>query len=311
MHTITRWPLERVLDARGRATGWAVVHAPVVSPDRMRILAGLLRDGARLIGMSSDTDFPRRGGEHPAGDPIDYWSLCEAWCHCFREPDAFLPHGVPRVLLSASDFTDPVRVRGQARAEWDGPQVDYVYVGHTEDWKCRAKGWELALRCLPVLHDDLGLRGLHVGAPAVTVPGVHTVASLPWPQLMAWLARARFLFAPNGLDASPRILAEALSLDVPVVVNRQILGGWKYVTARTGAFFDDEHDLAAAVSSCLASRRQTSAWFRTHHGPYLAGRRLLALLRSVDPNLAERSHLQLERRGGPGVAGRPLAGPLR
>lgn len=299
MRTTTRWPLERVLDAGGRPTGWAVVHAPVVSPERMRMLAGLLREGTRLIGMSGDADFPRRGGVHRADDPIDYWSLCEAWCHPFREPDDFLPPGVPRVLLSASDFTDPVRVREQARCGGRGPRVDYVYVGHAEGWKCHAKGWELALRCLPVLHGALRLHGMHVGAPAVTAPGVRTEAHLPWPQLMACLAQARFLFAPNGLDASPRILAEALCLDVPVVVNRRILGGWKYVTARTGVFFDDEGDVGPAVTACLHRRWPTAAWFRTHHGPYLAGRRLLTLLRGLDPGLTERSHLQLERNGGP------------
>jgi glycosyltransferase involved in cell wall biosynthesis len=299
----TPWPLELVLDAQGRRTGWAVLHAPVRSPDRMEVLSGLLRAGTRFVGMTSDGDFPHVEGH----DPIDYASMCDAWCHCFREPAARLPPGAPQTLLSDSDFTDYAWVVEQSRTAAPAPRYDFVYVGATEPWKQQAKGWELALRCLPVLCGELGLRGLLVGTAATGIPRLPTVTlvpALPWPELLRCVAGARFLFAPNELDASPRVLAEALSLDVPVVVNRCILGGWKYITRSTGVFFDDERDVAAAVTRCLRGTWRPHLWFRSHHGPYLAGRRLLRLLREVDPSLSERSHLRLERRVG--AAGRVL-----
>jgi hypothetical protein len=300
---LTTWPIERVLDSVGRPTAWAVVHAPVVSPHRQAQLAGLRWDGVRCVGMTSDMDFPLRTGDAVGDDPLDYGLLCEAWCHCFREPDRYLPVGPPRILLSASDFTIDVAVREQAtRARGrtgrrGGRPFDFLYVGPSMAWKRAAKGWPLARRCLPLLCGQLGLRGLAVGIPSAElgpIPGLTVVPELPWPRFLAELSQTRALFVPNGPDASPRVLAEALSLDVPLVVHRAILGGWKYVTPWTGTFFEDERDIGAAMRACLAGSWRPSAWFRTHQGPYLAGRRLLRLLRSLDPTLRERSHVVLE-----------------
>ena len=38
---------------------------------------------------------------------MDVYSAMDGWLHCFRNPDAVLPPGVPRILLSESDFYDP------------------------------------------------------------------------------------------------------------------------------------------------------------------------------------------------------------
>ena len=32
---------------------------------------------------------------------------------------------------------------------------------------------------------------------------------------------------------------QALALDVPLLMNRNIIGGWKYVNEKTGEFFND------------------------------------------------------------------------
>jgi hypothetical protein len=87
------------------------------------------------------------------------------------------------------------------------------------------------------------------------VPGIETCGELPWHELMARLTQARVAFFPNVLDASPVFLTEALCLDVPIVVNRRILGGWKYVRPGTGRFFTDENDVTGAVAGASSSRR--------------------------------------------------------
>jgi glycosyltransferase involved in cell wall biosynthesis len=281
-------PFLPLADSRGGDAGWALLGAPICTRAHHRELAALTCAGVRLAGMSSYLTFPR-----DIPDERDYGLVCEAWCHPFREPERFLPAGMPAALLSLSDFTDPRLVRPlqrwPARARWD-----VVYVGASESWKREAKGWWLAARCLPRICDELGLRALVVGAPGdgfEPSPRVRFTPWLPWPEFLATLAAARVLFVPNGLDPSPRVIAEALCLDVPVVVNRAILGGWKYVNAFTGEHFDGEHDATAAVERCLARGLRPRRWFAANHGPYHAGRRLLGLLRSVDPALRERSHL--------------------
>ena len=53
-------------------------------------------------------------------------------------------------------------------------------------------------------------------------------------------------------------------MDVPLVVNRAIIGGWKYVHPETGEFFDGAHNVAAAFQKVLAPTRRLSprAWFK-------------------------------------------------
>jgi hypothetical protein len=284
-----RWPIQRVLTDAGEATGWAIVHAPVQSPQRMQLLAELRRDGTRFVGMSSDTTFP----QSEVRGPIDYTSLCEAWCHCSRTPEEFLPAGMPRIRLSLSDFVDAQDVVRVSRMVPSLAAFDFVHVTATEPWKAAAKGWPLAMRCVPVLTGDLGLRGLVVGvdgSSVVPIAGITWRPFLPRAQFLSALARARFLFVASEADPSPRVLAEALSLDTPILLNRGILGGWHYLNRRTGVFFSDETDVSAGAMGCLANRAwQCRAWFEAHHGPRRSGTRLGRLLSRLDPRLNGRA----------------------
>ncbi len=76
----------------------------------------------------------------------------------------------------------------------------------------------------------------------------------------------RVLFAPNVHDASPRVLAEAMSLDVPILVNKYIVGGWKYVNRDTGAFFDSVDNVVDAYKDIVARQQagelRPRQWFK-------------------------------------------------
>jgi hypothetical protein len=299
-----RWPFQRVLDARAQPTRWVLVNGPIVTFEQQEHFADLCRSGRRFAGMSSYMTFPQLEPECISGgsnrDSLDYESICEVWCHCFREPGKYLRTDLPRALISASDFTDYMRVSPEvfgAPAHIQEKDVEFVYVGACEDWKREAKNWTLAGQCISRLCQDLGLRAFVVGAPNPQFPAHPEIAfsaPLAWDHLLARLSRARFLFVPNMLDASPRLLAEALCLNVPVVVNSNILGGWKYVNRFTGVFFDSEHDVTSSVRDCLQQALSPRDWFRANYGPYLAGQRLLQLLRIVDSEISESSHLCLD-----------------
>lgn len=286
-----RWPFLFVLDAEDRQTGWALVNGPIVTRAQQEQFVELRRTGHRFVGMSSYLTFP----DGCRGDPLDYELVCDAWCHCFRTPGRFLRTELPRALISMSDFTDYQRVSPHGLAP-PAERFDVVYVGATEDWKREAKNWRLAASAVPRLCCELGMCALVIGSPSDDFepsPRVTFRAQVPWPILLAHLASARFLFVPNVTDASPRIIAEALCLDVPIVVHREILGGWKYVNRFTGAFFENEAGATAAARAVCEASIAPREWFRANYGPYLTGKRLLALLRSVDPTLKERSHLRV------------------
>jgi hypothetical protein len=298
-------PFARVTGPAGEVLPWVLVRAPVTTYAHHRRLTELAQEGCRFAGVTSYAGFPEAGFR----DERDYGLLCEAWLHCFRSPERFLPPSGPRARLSESDFTDPLRV-DPSRVGGKLPQelvADVVHVSGAEPWREEVKNWPLAARCLRRLARESGWRVLVVDAPrhAKPIPGVTMTGPLPWARLLSVVAAARCLFVPAVLDASPRVLAEALCLDVPVVVNREILGGWHYVNAFTGTFFDDEHDVVAAVRGLGAGRRPR-AWFIAHHGPARAGARLLRLLRPLDDGLPDVTHLLFtldqERSGRPASA---------
>lgn len=63
-----------------------------------------------------------------------------------------------------------------------------------------------------------------------------------------------------------RVVAEALCLDVPVVINTHILGGWKYVDRRTGEFFGNADDVVDAFrrlrSPDRAAQLSPREWYK-------------------------------------------------
>ena len=57
---------------------------------------------------------------------------------------------------------------------------------------------------------------------------------------------------------------EALCLGLPVVMNRNILGGWKYINQQTGEFFTDASDIVSAYQTLQARADQLTPreWYR-------------------------------------------------
>jgi len=282
-----------VVDKDGRQTNWVALHAPIVSPGRLELFAGLRRQGFRFVGFTSDGHFP--------GDcdgRLDYLALCEGWCHCLRDPGRVFPPDTPLAAISLSDFTDPACVSVD-RFPRNSQGFDIIHVSAAEGWKREAKNWPLARACLLRLAGDLKLSCLAVGVEedeALASAGIACVSELPWPDLMGQLASARLLLVASVEDASPRILAESLCLDTPVLVNRAILGGWKYVNAFTGRFFSDVDDVGEATEKCLERRFHSRAWFSANHGPVHAGRELRRLLVALDPALGYHERLDLNAR---------------
>lgn len=90
--------------------------------------------------------------------------------------------------------------------------------------------------------------------------------TVPHMELADLMEQSEFFFIPNLSDASPRVAAEALSRNIPLVMNRHIAGGWKYINEQTGVFFDGEEDFLPAVQRLRelrdAQKLQPRDWFR-------------------------------------------------
>lgn len=278
------WPFLGLTDQFGRDIGWSALVGPV-SAESERGQLELVTQSHRLVGFTAFLRFP---SWPPPGEPK---ATPAGWAHCFRSTADLLPSGPPRVFLPLSDFTDPLLVSREKVGASPGRGVDFVYVCQPGRASEHVKGWELARRCLPILTLELGLRGLLVGRKNIAgleeIDGADQLEiadQLPWAELMRRFAASRFLFVPNELDPSPRIIAEALLMGTPVLVNRNILGGWHQVNPFTGAFFESEADVAAGARRCLSSWTSPRRWFAAHLGPLHSGARLAGLIRAIDPD---------------------------
>lgn len=286
------WPIRHIVDERGRDTGYLFLRGPLGPYVRFW---EEMRGRYRMMGLTSMGPYPlyHEGyGEVPLQAlPTDGWNrpnvrACEAWCHCFRRPDLYLPPGPIWELLSGSDFCDFDRVwsiaggDGMPAKRWD---VVYSCLGNR--FNEMQKNWDFAKACLRKLCVDGRLRVLLIGradTPDIPqLPGVDAYEFLPWTKFLQAMARCRIAFFPNMLDASPRVMTEAMSLGLPVLVNERILGGWKYINEHTGMFFSNEDDVLDAALTLLGGRYQPREWFAAHHGWRRTQVRLADLLRRV------------------------------
>jgi hypothetical protein len=104
--------------------------------------------------------------------------------------------------------------------------------------------------------NEYKLKGLCVGRIGCNLEelygdNIEVTDFLDYYELQNRMRQSRFLFVPNIYDASPRVVAECLIKNVPVIMNESIRGGYKYINYNTGEFFNDEHDIRTALNSLL------------------------------------------------------------
>ena len=111
---------------------------------------------------------------------------------------------------------------------------------------------------------------------------VEKTGWLNYNEVNEYYKKAKFIFLPNIIDASPRVLTEAFSHNLPAVINYNILGGWKYINDKTGEFFTNESDLEPAlekmVNGLKTGKYNPREYMRENYGPVISGKRLKEFL---------------------------------
>ncbi|CAG9464255.1 unnamed protein product [Pedinophyceae sp. YPF-701] len=263
------WFLQLVLDDMNRDTGVVAMSSPFEDAFYDRAMCTgfwweLKKRGVIMIGVSSYEEWP---GEivNPYDSRFvreDLWevaSAMEGWLHMFRpELKPWLPQGVPRILMSESDFV---------HSEWDGlrpgafnVEYDMVYVNRVAgaDWNVWNRNWTLAQESFVRLINEADFKIASIDRPLDQEhmdriredrrDNYHVIGDLAWGDWLGFIQKCRMLFVPNVHDASPRVITEAMSVNRPVLMNWYIVGGWKYIEESTGEFFYDEDDVVAAAT---------------------------------------------------------------
>ena len=135
------YPFQRIRLGDGTASGVVAVIAPPYDVNHFRsetqraLFWRLKASGHILLGISSYQEFPGNisnphDDRHVTPQDLALLSHVDGWLHCFRKERAarVVPAGVPRLLLSESDFTDPERRDGGGSlVPWGPPEVNKTW----------------------------------------------------------------------------------------------------------------------------------------------------------------------------------------
>jgi len=259
-------------------------------------------NGIKVVGITAYKSFPKpimdiAEDKFHLTDDFDYTDKIRNWMCCFSNPRAYHldPAKHNLVDISESDFYNVDSANASKK-------YDIIYSCLKDDGDdCNKSGWnainrnyDLALKCLPIMIHEFGFKVLFIGRVGCGLEkeygdAIETTDMLDWHLFQEKLRQSRFLFVPNIYDASPRVISESLTKGLPVLMNRSILCGSKYVTPETGELFTDEHDFPYAVKRLLEreSTMDTRKWWNQHYGKERSGKKMRDYLVQCYPGLID------------------------
>jgi hypothetical protein len=261
------------------------------------------QNGIAVVGITAYKSFPRpitdkSGDSDTKHDPFDYFGEIQNWLCCFKEPAHYGFNSWHRLAnISESDFYD-VEPTGVYEKKYD-----FVYICLKDDEKsCPLDGWNainrnfnLALNCFPIMMNEMGFKVLVIGRVNCELEKLYgekitVIDFLPYHEFQATLRQCRYLFVPNVYDASPRVISEAIIKGLPVLMNRGIVCGSKYITEETGELFTDENDIRLAIDKLVQKKDKINPqkWWSDHYSKKKSAIQLRNILKEWFPSSLEK-----------------------
>ena len=290
-------PFLNIYDNKGNKINVVFITHPFTRDECIEKYEDAKSKGVHFLGMSSYCEFPGivSNPHDVLHDPnldawtkYNYYELTRGWCHCFREPDKYIADTtIPRALISESDFANFEQHKPDPSIN---KEYDFLYIclkdnDKCEDgWQAYNRNWDVAKKCLDIMCEKYGLKGLLIGRINCEIPkGCHQLMELTdfmdYSKFIKTYNQCKFIFVPNIADASPRVLTEAICFNLPALVNTNILGGWKYIDDKTGELFNDDTDFEAALSRLIEKQKDghyaPRDQFIANYGTSNAGKKLL------------------------------------
>lgn len=273
------FPYRYFKDENGQIIPLVAVTAFFRDEQARNLFDEYLENGVQIIGITSYKSFPKAvwdgtADESTADYEFDYVGRIQNWLSCFKNPYEYgFTENNRLINISESDFYD---------AEETDPQnlkkYDFIYVCFDDSkTDCPADGWnavnrnfDLAQKCFPIMIHEFHMRLCIIGRTKCGLKEkygekIDVYDFLPYHEFQDKIRESRYLFIPNIADASPRTVAEAMIKNVPVLMNRKIMCGAKYITNETGELFTDETDIALAIRSLRDTKKNPRKWWKEHY----------------------------------------------
>jgi hypothetical protein len=262
-------------------------------------------NGIKIVGITAYKTFPKpisdtSGDSDTMNDTFEYAKEIKNWLYCFKNVEEYglSPTYNHLMEFSESDLYDVVDIETIQKQE---KKYDIIYsclrdVDNPNDpdpcpkngWNAINRNFNLALSCLPIMIQEFGLKILIVGRVNCGLEGkygdqLEIVDMLPYHEFQDKIRQSRCLFVPNIYDASPRVIVEAMVNNVPVLMNRSIVCGSKYINNRTGVFFTDEHDIRYSLRKMQQTVFDPRQWWLENYSLKKSSIKLRNFLASCFP----------------------------
>jgi len=295
-----KFPFKNVFDDKDMLINVILISAPLYSEDDMQNYNIYKNLGLNMCGISSYQEFPDKIiNPHEVGTDlektVDYTKLVTSWIYCSRTiPNAIKNSNMPKILLSEADLKN---VDHYVYNPINTKEYDFIYICLEDNkecipgWNWYIRSWELAKKCLEVMCGEFNLKGAIIGRTNCDFTDkclgiVKVLPMLPFNEFQTELQKAKFIFAPNCSDASPRVLTEALCYNIPILVNYNIYGGWhNVISGVTGEFFTNEVDIKEALIKITTNNYTPREWYVNNRGLKKSGKELINFFKDTYSNL--------------------------
>ena len=305
------YPFQEVRNERGERVNVMLVRSAFLD-DEQREAYFHYKDHILFLGIMSYETFPLSSPNPFSAkfNDLEYVDMFSGWLNMRRDPESMFPPHVHHAQISQSDFGLPrIDFKEEVKEGKHMKKFDFVYVmsnggvdfvdSECDGWGPQAKNWTFAKLALDVMCGEMGLTGALLvtrnswdsepcDIPASCQGKVLQTPFLKQAEVFDYFRQSRFLFIPQVNDASPRVITQAMTLNVPVFMNQNIVGGWKYINDNTGGFFNNISDFRENLEEFLAGDYNPRDYITEHYGDDKAGRRFLKF---VERNFGDRVDL--------------------
>ncbi len=253
--------------------------------------------GINVFGITAYKSFPNEitdgtEGYYVNNQEFNYIVNIKNWLCCFNDPKEYnFTENNNIINISESDFYD---INTDESVD---KKYDFIYICLKDSEDCPLNGWnainrnfDLALKCFPTMINDFKMNGLVVGRVNCNLEEkyngkIEVVDMLDYHVLQDKMKQSKFLFVPNIYDASPRVVSECIIKNVPVLMNKNIVCGSKYINYETGELFTDENDIKLSLINLLNKLNDISPqkWWKENYGTESSEKKLCAFLKKSFP----------------------------
>ena len=105
------------------------------------------------------------------------------------------------------------------------------------------------------------------------------------------ISESRFIIISSYEDASPRVIGEALLLNTPILINKDIIGGWKYLDEKSGLFYDSMN-VKTKIGEIMGKKFTPREYFLKNYGIQNSGKKFRDFVVSIDPSFSKYKQLR-------------------